>query len=352
MPPTTIYHLTFPRGIHIGARGVNSVDTARDTAPSDTLFSALFVTALSLGKPANLLPEPDKPAFRVTSAFPFAGGVRFYPRPVNLLELFKKETLQEESAGKGLKKIRYLSEGLLFKAASGETLEKFRFPGEEYAEPVKGVALQGGEFWLLPEEVGLLPASWQKAPKDQWQLRRAHVFKADTLTRVTVDRINTASSVFSAERYLFNEGCGLWFGAQGQTDWLDNLLTVLGEAGLGGKRTAGYGHFSWQRKKTADWETPREHAYLLSRWHPKNDEISLLQNPKSAYKLEAIDGWSRAAPGQADQRRQRLWLVAEGSLIAGNPQGDAVDVKPRYAHASHPVWRAGFALGLNWKLKH
>lgn len=355
MPQLTRYHLTFPRGIHIGAGGVESVEESRESVPSDTLFAALLDTWRHLGRDVKeILPESGEPAFRVTSAFPFADGVRFYPRPVDLRELFTEDVLKAESAGKRLKKIRYISEKLLLKAAGGEYLDNFLFPEDENEDPQTGIALQGGAFWLLPEEVKDLPEAWRLPEKDWWLLRRKKVYDTQTAPRVTVDRISSASNLFQSERVIFNEGCGLWFGALGQTSSLSELLTVLGDSGLGGERTAGYGHFTWKPKGELPLEAPQSAAYLLSRWHPKAEEVGLLSN--SSYKLEAVEGWLRTPENAAAQRRKRLWLVAEGSLIAGNPQGDAVDVRPEYEAKSgetipHPVYRPGFAIALDWKRK-
>lgn len=356
MPQLTIYHLTFPRGLHIGAGGVESLEESRETAPSDTLFAALLDTWRHLGRDVKeILPEAGAPVFKVTSAFPFAGGVRFYPKPVDLRELFTEDTLKAESAGKRLKKIRFLSEELLLKAAQGDYLDKFLFPEEEYEDPKDGIALQGGAFWLLPEEVTHLPKDWQLPQDKRWQLRRKTVVTTQTAPRVTVDRVSSASNLFQSERVLFNAGCGLWFGAVEQVGNLPYLLTALGDAGLGGERAAGYGHFAFAQTDPIqrDLPDPQTCACLLSRWHPKAEETPLLKN--SAYKLEAVEGWLRA-PGNAAQRRKRLWLAAEGSLIAGNPQGGAVDVRPKYEAKSgetieHPVYRPGFAVALDWKRK-
>ncbi len=363
MPQLTIYHLTFPRGLHLGVGGVESLENSLEYVPSDTLFAAMLDTWWYLGRDIKeLLPGTDEPAFRVTSAFPFAGSVRFYPRPVDLQALFTRQTLKSEGAGKRLKKIRFISENLLLKAANGEYLDQYLFPEEEYEDPKKGIALQGGALWILSEEVKDLPENWRLNQNEWWLLRRKTVFSFQTVPRVTVDRINSASNLFQSERVLFNVGCGLWFGVVGQFSELPYLLTALGESGLGGERTAGYGYFTHSRAMTLDFLDPQSYAYLLSRWHPKDkNEVTLLQKPGSAYKLEVVDGWLRTPELSPAQRRKPLWLVAEGSLIAGTPFGDAADVTPqyedkdnpgRYTHGvPHPIYRPGFALALEWKPK-
>jgi len=359
MPQLTIYHLTFPQGLHIGTSGVASVEDSRESVPSDTLFAALLATWRYLGRDVQkILPDEQNPAFRVTSAFPFAGGVRFYPKPVDLRELFSEATLKAESAGKRLKKIRYISEKLLLKAADGVYLDDFLFPEDEMEDPENGIAMQGGVFWMLPEEVENLPAEWRFSKDKWWLLRRKKVYVAQTSQRVTVDRISSASNLFQSERVIFNTGCGLWFGVTQDSNLESDfaaLLRALGDSGLGGERTIGYGHFGWEQKDTRLLEAPQSYAYLLSRWHPAEDEVALLKKEGSAYKLEAVAGWLRSPDHVAAQRRKRIWMVAEGSLIAGNPQGDAVDVRPTYKATDtefpHPVYRPGFALALDWKRK-
>jgi CRISPR-associated protein Csm4 len=370
MPQLTIYHLTFPRGIHIGAGGVESVEESRESVPSDTLFAALLDTWRHLGRDVKeILPENGEPAFRVTSAFPFAGGVRFYPKPVDLRELFTKDKIKEFGAGKNIKKIRYLSEALIERARKGEFLDN-ELKKDSDDEWACKFSLQGGALWLTEAEIKELPESIlfytdksngkeQKKERPLEAVMRQTVFTSQTAPRVTVDRISSASNLFQSERMMFNAGCGLWFGAVGQTSSLSELLTVLGDSGLGGERTVGYGHFTFEQKGELSFNAPNDDskpcAYLLSRWHPKADEVTLL--PNSAYKLEAVEGWLRTPENAAAQRRKRLWLVTEGSLIAGSPQGDAVDVRPEYDAKSgetipHPVYRPGFALALDWKLKH
>jgi len=357
MPDLTIYHLTFPHGVHVG-RGVESLEDTLDYIPSDTLFAALLDTAAHLGWEVDrLLPPDGAPTFRVTSAFPFAGKVRFYPRPVDLNALLSEKLLKAESAGKRLKKIRYLSEKLLQKAANGEYLDSDLFPEDEYEDPKSGIAMQDGALWMLKEEVQDLPEEWRLPAEKWWTLRRKKVFATQTAPRVTVDRVNSASNLFQSERVIFAEGCGLWFGAVGQISDLPALLTALGDSGLGGERTAGYGHFTWRQVGVLPLSEPQSRAYLLSRWHPAETEIALLQNEASAYKLEAVEGWLKSPAAVAAQRRKRLWMVTEGSLIAANPQGDAADVRPEYEAAAgetipHPIYRAGFAVTLDWKPKH
>ncbi len=93
---------------------------------------------------------------------------------------------------------------------------------------------------------------------------------------------------------------------------------------------------------------------LLSRYRPSNGGTAGLRHPGAAYELTSVAGWLRSSQGAA-QRRRRLWLVREGSVVflpGTGPWGDVVDVRPTYDDPAgdlpHPVWRAGLALAVAW----
>ena len=153
MPQLTSYALHFRGGLHIGTRGV-TLEEAGVSIPSDTLFSALLQSWMLVGGDiekfvAPFFKTPADAPFRLTSAFPFAGELRFYPMPLDLTRLFEAVSLEKRS--KSLKKIRYFSEGLLQRALKGEKLDSWLFPEDEKDTHSKGLALQGGALWLLPD---------------------------------------------------------------------------------------------------------------------------------------------------------------------------------------------------------
>lgn len=364
MAQLTVYRLTFHSGFHLGARGVNLEESA-EHIPSDTLFAALVDAVLRLSGDGETFSEPfacGDPPFLITSAFPFAGSVHFFPMPVPLDRWFSPETLRKRS--KELKKVRYLSEGLFRRMLEGEQMDDWLFPEEEQ-EPIRGVALQGGMFWLAVDEIQGLPEQMRVNPRTQQPIRprslRYHsVLKAHQVPRVTLDRITSASNIFHAGRVVFSRGCGLWFGVHWRRsdpalqDIVHQALAVLADDGLGGERTVGYGGFSWEKaEKPLILPGPTDGGllWLLSRYHPREAELPAALTESPGYALTAVAGWLRTWQGAA-QRRQRLWLVAEGSVVRAvgpGPWGDLTDVRPRYQNPEgdvpHPVWRYGFALG-------
>ena len=375
MPALSTYGLTFRSGLHLGSRGVN-LEEARVCVPSDTLFAALVDALARDGiDPADLVgayPQDGSdgagdPPFLLTSAFPFAGGVRFYPMPVPLVRFFTGGVLSTRR--KELKRIRFVSEALLLRVLRGEVLDRWLFPSDGTTRPSTGVALQGNALWLTVDEVDDLPERMQRGPDRQHALRRLPVYAAGRVPRVTVDRISSASEIYHAGRVSFAPECGLWFGiewrrpdmsvgANGPTvrGALLRALALLADDGLGGERSAGYGAFTYKEggpPLTLPDPEPGGLALLLSRYHPRPQELpDVLTGEGAAYSLGSVAGWLRSWDGPA-QRRKRVWLLDEGSVIrpsSSGPLGDLADVHPAYDNPDgdlpHPVWRYGVALAV------
>lgn len=376
MPNITPYRLSFHSGYHIGTRGLNLEETGI-SLPSDTLFAALVdawqrKNGESNAFTAAFTASPPDPTFLLSSAFPYAGDVLFFPMPCDLARLFASETL--ELRAKQLKNIRYLSLGLLRKALAGEQLDEYLFPEEEWEEPTRGAGLQGGLCWLDSAEITLLPKAFQRPVGRLHSLVALPIWTGQQLPRVTVGRISASSNLFHAGRVVFSRDCGLWFGIQWlkpdtQVDAyhtsaqaLDQALQMLQDDGLGGERSTGYGTFSAQA--LAPLDLPYEPlggklVYLLSRYHPAEHELPAALAPEQgvAYQLTAIAGWLRSLEGPA-QRRKRVFFVSEGSLViqtSSRPPGTVVNVKPTYGNDAdlynrieHPVYRNGLGLALAW----
>ncbi len=180
---------------------------------------------------------------------------------------------------------------------------------------------------------------------------------------VTVTRADSASTIYHSGRVTFAAGCGLWFGiawrqpearvdGQGPTyaDAVERILAFLQAQGLGGERSSGYGAFACQADTafTLPDPAPGGPAWLLSRYHPQLTELpATLAHPDAAYSLTSAAGWLHTLDAP-DQRRKRLYLVTEGSIVCppAYPAGDVADVRPTYNGAAfpHPVYRYGLVL--------
>lgn len=396
MPTLSVYRLHFRAGLHLGVRGVN-LEEAAVALPSDTLFSALVDGWRRLGGDvaawlAPFCADPPDPPFLLTSTFPFVGDVRFYPMPVDPHRLFaRRETSGEQCAtsGKGVKRIRYLSEQLFRHALEGEKLDPWVPPDDEKQQnATNGLTLQAGALWLTHGEVERLP-EWVRFADKQRKKRalsaypRLDIWKTGRTPRVTVDRLSSASTIFHIGHVRYAPECGLWMGvvwrhsdrkvAGTEMTYAASvaaILALLEDEGIGGDRGVGYGVFTLGDKTQEQTTLPDAKAggmaWLLSRYHPRNaQEAAGLLAPAAAYRLTSVAGWLRS-PDAPAQRRKRVYLLEEGSWLQVNgggagdptPLGDLVNVAPEYADSTnalpHPVYRAGFgvAIGLAKEAPH
>ena len=209
---------------------------------------------------------------------------------------------------------------------------------------------------------GVLLVAAEEADQIPTDVRRFGVWREEDVPRVTLDRVTSASNLFSVGRVSFSPRCGLWFAVA----WLDPerdcsgvpfrdafqmALSELGVSGLGGDRSVGYGGFTAEIVDSGiNWDVAQEGdpIVLLSRYHPRPEEIPRVLTEAEAYQLESLTGWGASASGHF--RRRGLWFLSEGSVIqrqAQAPLGDLVDLAPVGAgNPGHPVWRYGLALGL------
>ena len=378
MPKLTVMNLRPHSAFLLGRRGVGQEVTGCHV-PSDTLFAALMAAWLEQGWRAEdwMAGFPTSngqggqsggiPPFLLTSAFPFAGDVRFYPRPLVHLNVGEH--------GKEVRQVRFVSEGLFRRILAGESLMDWVPPSERQDEPERGVALQGGALWLTCDEVDKLPPDmcWLNAAKGRKRPRRAlremAVYDVGRVPRVTVDRIRHASEIYHTGRLTFASDCGMWFGVQwnrpddilaesskSYREMFFDILAMLGDGGLGGGRSSGYGAFRAGENGHLDFADPaRDGPFVtLSRYHPKESELpGAMTGERAAYDLEAVGGWLQSA-GLAAQRRRQVRMVSEGSVCYATgpgPWGDVVDVRPVYEGLEtqtggedvHPVWRYGLA---------
>jgi CRISPR-associated protein Csm4 len=166
----------------------------------------------------------------------------------------------------------------------------------------------------------------------------------------------------------------------GYQNAIKEILWVLQDNGIGGERSSGYGAFQLKTPRTLNAgfdfsiASSAEQLMLLSRYHPKPEEISTnIKSAISAYRLTTVRGWAHTVFG-ADKRRKRLKMIEEGSFIAKGQEGvlgDIVDLKPERLSSGqnqdqnenkdldgsqdednktfpHPVYRYGLGLGIKW----
>ena len=316
------YYLNFRSPLHLGRRGVG-LEATEISIPADTLFSAICQTWRIFYEETGLTNflaqyEIGEP-FLLTSAFPFAGDIRFFPKP--LIDL----KINADDDRKALKRVHYLSEGRFRQIVNGESIAFG-----------SGDLINSGQLWIHGDD---------KCSPTVWT--------TDKRPRVTLDRQSSASEIWHLGGIKFHEGCGLWFDAKFDTEetqtQIETVLRVLGDTGIGGERSAGYGLFDFHSQLAEpQLEVKMDRFVTLSPICPRDaDELDrLIQGGDIGYTLEERSGWIGSIEGNG-LRRQQVWMFGEGSVLSGDGSrvGRLVDLKPDAR--LHPVWRYAYA----WPIK-
>jgi len=351
------YRLIPHSPFHIGDKGVGLEET-ETFIHSDTIFSALCIALLQAGEnlDAFLSTFPlwkdesvindSQPPFRISSAFPFMDKVLFFPKPFFRIEKFNPKMYL--NIGKTLKQIEFVSTELFMKIIAKEDVSDELFLVDEKDGSYKlrnDNLLQSGQVWITEAERESLNAK-ERIHQNVWH--------KSIEPRVTVDRINNASDIYSSGRIWFTENCGLYFLVEysdpSYRNDVEQALRLLGDSGIGGERSVGNGQFSLE---IDEWSfNPNEitefNAYtILSLFWPSKGDVTQGVLNNASYQLINRRGWI-GAPGGMNLRRRGVIMCREGSVFKQSPGGYLIDVKPinpsPAQNVSHEVWRYGIAL--------
>ncbi len=326
---TTIYRLAFKTQLHLGRStgaaqaGNLGLEKTEVYIPADTLFSAICQTWATFYDTESLTDflnrykaNSEELPFTITSAFPYADNVYFYPKPL---------TFQVEA--KKSKRVQFVSHNIFHSIISGNPPD---FKDDHL--------INGEKVWIHPEEKERL----KKSMKDKLTL-----WETATRPRVTIGAQNAGSEIWHVQTVQFNTNCGLWFAAQFDSDKtkqrIDTLFRVLGDTGIGGERNAGYGMFDFT-ETTLEIPTPEggNQFVTLSPICPQSSEqLAQLLTGDIAYTLNPLTGWV-SSTGTASRRKQ-ISMFTEGSVlhVSDTQIGRLVDLRPE--NWEHPVYRYGYA---------
>ena len=329
-----------PQGaFYFGIRGIGLEASATSFA-SDRLYAALFVENLRTRVFPEWIADPHTLPFRISSCFPYVGTVQLFPRPL-LGPLPSQQTEPQPGERKPLKKVQLVSTAVLQHLLAGGNLR-------EYVIGAKGRLLQGGSIVIDAAEDGSAAAE-----KGLWKVER--------VPHVTVDRVTNQPTYYETAQVWFNQDCGLSLLASGDVERLEQLLQLLGDSGIGGRRSKGVGLFAVEKGEPLELPDPgTSHVLLLSSYAPApaelpavlHDDQPIANNLKVSYALEDIGGWSGSLnPAQNAQRRKVIRMINAGSVIRSpgtKMLGHTVDVRPQGGDSAfaHPVWRHGQALAI------
>ena len=332
-----VWKMSVASGFHFGRHGLGQEETSA-TMSSDSLFAAL-VNRLAVSEGSGAVDSFMKPfnedaaPFALSSTFPYAGDVLFFPVPFAAVGA----TAKEENA-KQYKRVQYVSEKLFHQLIEGATLKHI------YKEENK----LSDSILLDASEMNKLPAGI-KAGKPIWMV--------ETRPRVTLGRAAQNSSIYFTGRVTYARECGLWFGAYWRDDKekarIQKLLAELGDAGLGAERSVGFGNCKIESKGQIELPDAQNHHWVsLSRYLPRKDETGALIG--GVYKIVNVGGWLDS-PVRRGQRRRAVNMIEEGATLAPLAKpipGAVADVSPRYNGSNplgHAVYRSGLALAVAWK---
>lgn len=322
---------------HLGRHGLGEEESGEHFG-SDSLFAALVARIVERrGAPEAerfvQAAQADDPPFVFSSAFPRAGEVLLFPTPLELPSGLKPAAPKF----KDLKKCKYVSRPLFDALIAGNSLAEL-YPQSK--------PLQRGVVLVARDQT--LPQTVQRDEK---------IWTIDKRPRVTVGRVAADSAIYHTGQTVFHQDCGMWFAVR----WLrrDNALAPLlaetladlADAGLGGKRSVGFGRCAIEARGTLELpDAEGAHWVSLSRYLPRADEMDALRNGR-AYAIQRVGGWAQAS-AQKDERRRAVRMIIEGSVLGRVPRavpGQIVDVQPDYAGTrplGHAVWRSGRALAI------
>ena len=321
----TVYRLRFKTQLHLGRPtgaaqiGSLGLEKTETYISADTLFSAICQTWTTFYDAPNLTDflnqytaENGTLPFTLTSAFPYADNVYFFPKP-----LIYKSTLKKS------KRVQFVSRSLFENIIT-------RNPPEFDENNL----VNRENVWISPDE---------KA-----QLKSNEIWKTTTRPRVTIGAQNAGSEIWHVQTVQFNTNCGLWFCAKFDSDEtkqkVETLLRVLGDSGIGGERNAGYGQFTFEPDTNFQLPTTEDSTQFvtLSPIYPKSSEqLQHLLKGNIAYNLNPLTGWV-GTPG-THKKRKKVNMFAEGSVLNSydQPIGRLIDLTPK--DYPHPVYRYGYA---------
>lgn len=299
--------LRFSGPVHFGQGRLTDSAYTCDAA---TLFSALFIEALHMGQQDNLLEAARVGKLSLSDAFPYRADELYLPKP--LAEVTPKIAAAQKIDSrekKANKKLDYISAG------------SYR----SYLD---------GSFDALAELE---------------RLSRGGGFgSAYVQTKVNLTRADGPDAKpYQVGGFHFAPDAGIYFLAKGDYD-LAPILDQLQYSGLGGKRSGGYGRFTYVVEDATDLNrelglAPKGNRHmLLSSAAPREEELSDALLADARYKLVRKGGFVQSTShSTTPQKKKDLYLFAPGSVFPKTFDGAVFDVNGTAdAHSVHRYARA------------
>lgn len=303
--------LRFEGPVHFGfkEKTYNLTDVI---AHSDTIFGGIvncYYLLYGSEDTENLLEKfRHSPPFKISSAFLYADGEFYVPKPLDM------DLTEVTGDIKAAKKIRFIPLVFLGKAAlSEDTSSSYSAKGS-----------------ILLKKGTDTPYTIIERP------------------RVNIDRVNFGTGIYYVSGCRFREGSGLWFYLDVYDESEDKkvkaAIRLLGDEGLGGERTYGFGIFEPRFEEEGENynSSCSEKHLLLSLYYPAEGEKA--SEFVAAYSILDRGGYAYS-PTLGWARRKKVRMLAEGSVFkgtAGHFGGAIVDVTPDEGKL-HKIYKYGLA---------
>lgn len=312
---------------HIGVKE-GSLEKTLHYIHSDTLFGALCNAYRLLYEKEELENLLEKflsdPPFLISSAFPYAKDILFFPVPksINFSQHVERKDVKK------FKKIEYISQNVL------KDLTKHNLKAHLNTENII--------------QRRLLVTNEEKKTLEEQRIET--IWNEREVPRVTIDRKTNAPNIYYFGEVEYNVHCGMYFIINFMhSDYKEKIkaaINLLGDEGIGGDRSYGkglfkatYGGFSWSINSGT--------FITLSMYFPKEDEIEMIK--RGHYEMVRRGGWVYSVD-EKGMRKKFVRMLSEGSTFEGEKTfyGGMIKV----AEGSHPVYRYGYAFPLYMGVVH
>ena len=297
-----LYKMKFNTSVHIGQK---SLSDSSYSVCSDTFFSALCSEAARRGQEYldELVDKARESHIKISDMFPYIEEKYMLPKPYITVD--RKQESDSSVIRKAYKALKFVPmddfDDYLkgdFDVQSAVSMSKLGVPSLKISASVRN-----GEGETKPYEVGV---------------------------------------------FTFNPDCGLYFILGFEDETSENLVSMLMEqlslSGIGGKRSSGYGRFSYEKKDPTPWlidklEETGTTLMTLNTSIPQDQEIESVLGG-SHYSLIKRCGFV-ASGSYADswQRKKDIIMFKAGSCFNNTYLGDVYDVSTNAGR--HPVYRYG-----------
>ena len=342
-----LFELKFNHAVHFGSSvagfGIEEVD---ETCHSDTLFSGIINQIAAV---KHLIPN-----FNFT----------------NFIEKFNSSLLPFRISSFGLVKGTeyFLPKPLI--EPSIFTLDPSLNEYKKKFKKLKWVHLEDFNKWqknmLSREDIKDYFVSYDNEPP----LKAPAFYKTLSKAQHIQDRETNATQIYHTGQLFYNEDVYPYFIVDFNSElfsweWFTEAIVLLGIAGLGGRRSSGYGKFNlryepiliggdeseWPKKVEGStrhkkaiklWDNvlnyQAEGRYLFSLFSPK----TISECDYISYKLLMRKGWFFSNSSFYQMKRRTVYMFSEGSLLNRFVEGELINISPdELPESHHKIYRAG-----------